>query len=351
MVSADQYKKQNCFAIPQIYSGDLQFTRRNSNLLETGMDMNRRQFMATSALAAAAPIAASAPLASGIKQTAAPDFKLCVFSKHLQFLDYPEMAETAAEIGFDGVDLPVRPRGHVLPEKAKSDLPAAVKAVNAAGLKAYMMTTAINSVTSPHAETILRLADEHDIRVYRMGYLSYDKNLSVAGSLKKLQPEMTVLAELNEKYGIQGGYQNHSGTRIGGPVWDIWEMLRQTDSRWIGCQYDIRHAVVEGGTAWPVVLKLLYPRINSLVMKDFYWAKEDGKWRIRNCPLGEGMVDWPKFLTMVKELGIGGPISMHFEYHIHGESESVSEKTEKCINAMRKDVQTARKLLADAGLN
>ena len=31
--------------------------------------------------------------------------QICIFSKHLQWLDYTGMAETAAEIRFDGLDL------------------------------------------------------------------------------------------------------------------------------------------------------------------------------------------------------------------------------------------------------
>ena len=34
-----------------------------------------------------------------------------LFSKHLQFLNYTEMAEAASEMGFDGLDLTVRPKG------------------------------------------------------------------------------------------------------------------------------------------------------------------------------------------------------------------------------------------------
>jgi sugar phosphate isomerase/epimerase len=237
-----------------------------------------------------------------------------------------------------------------LPEKAETDLPAAVQAVNRAGLKVYMMTTAVNSVKSPYAETLLKLADQNDIRFYRTGYISYDNKKGVAETLQAWQPEMAELARLNARYNVRGGYQNHSGTRVGGPVWDVWELLQQADPHWLGCQYDIRHAVVEGGTAWPVVLRLLRSRINTLVMKDFYWKKVDGQWKIQNCPMGEGMVDWPGYLGMIKELGIKGPISMHFEYHIHGESESVSEMRDKCIVAMRKDVSVAREFLAGAGL-
>ena len=39
-----------------------------------------------------------------------------IFSKHLQFLEYEAVGAKAVEIGFSGVDLTVRPKGHILPE-------------------------------------------------------------------------------------------------------------------------------------------------------------------------------------------------------------------------------------------
>lgn len=315
------------------------------------MTMNRRQFLSAGAVAAAAiPLTGLAARAPTATPAGGADFKLCVFSKHLQFLDYPAMAEAAAEAGFDGVDLAVRPGGHVVPERARTDLPAAVEAVNRAGLKAYMMTTAIRGPQEPHTETLLQLGDALDIRTYRMGYLGYDEDKGVAGTLHGLRTQMNGLAALNAKYRVRGGYQNHAGTRIGGPVWDLWELLRETDPAWLGVQYDIRHAVVEGATAWPVGLRLLRDRIHTLVFKDFYWAESGGRWRVKNCPLGDGVVDWPTYLGMVKELGIAGPVSMHFEYDIHDKDAPVARKREECIRAMRRDIQTARRLLADAEL-
>ena len=35
-----------------------------------------------------------------------------IFSKQLQFLDYKSMSEAAKEMGFDGIDLTIRPKGH-----------------------------------------------------------------------------------------------------------------------------------------------------------------------------------------------------------------------------------------------
>jgi L-ribulose-5-phosphate 3-epimerase len=43
-------------------------------------------------------------------RTAVADrLKINIFSKHLQFLNYYDLAEAAAEMGFDGIDLTVRP--------------------------------------------------------------------------------------------------------------------------------------------------------------------------------------------------------------------------------------------------
>ncbi len=44
---------------------------------------------------------------------------ISIFSKHLQFLDCSSAAATAAEMGFAGLDLTVRPGGHVEPATVK----------------------------------------------------------------------------------------------------------------------------------------------------------------------------------------------------------------------------------------
>ncbi len=276
-----------------------------------------------------------------------------VFSKHLQFLDYPEMAEAAAEVGFDGVDLAVRPRGHVLPENVEADLPKAVKAIKDAGLTAKLMTTAIIDAQEAVNEKVLKVASEQGIQYYRTNWLRYQKGDDVAQVIPEFQKKLASLAQLNEKYGMYGGYQNHAGVQyVGAPIWDIAYMLREIDHPNLGSQYDIRHATVEGGLAWPLGLQYIHPHINTLVIKDFRWEKIDGNWKVYNTPLGEGMVDFPAFFQQVKELQIQVPISLHFEYEMPEEDDSLSEseKVKQTIAVMRKDVNTLRGYISDAGL-
>ncbi len=306
---------------------------------------------------AAAGISLPAAGFAGVSEKSRPgkgsQLPLCIFSKHLQFLDYDAMAETAAEIGFDGVDLTVRPGGHVLPENVERDLPRAVEAVRQAGLEVDMMTTRITDPQDQYTEPILKTASRLGIRYYRMGYLRYKEELGVARTLESHKPQLRELAALNQEYGLHGAYQNHSGTRVGGPVWDIWLLIKDLDSRWMGCQYDIRHAVVEGGTSWPLGLKLLSSHIKITAIKDFYWAKINGSWESQNCPLGEGMVDFKAYFEMVRELRIEGPVSMHFEYPMPAESEEklrLEQRRQKTVAVMKKDLETLRSMLKEAGL-
>ena len=302
--------------------------------------MTRRTFLTGTVAAAAAVSAADAQPGKGEKPSRRP---ICVFSKHLQWLDYGAMAETAAEIGFDGVDIPVRPGGHVLPERVEDDLPSAVEAVRKAGLTVPLMTTAITGPDTPHAGKILATAADLGVGYYRLGYLSYDESLGIAGSLDAYRPQLRELAAMNRQYSIHGDYQNHAGTNVGAPVWDLWYLIRDLDPQWIGCQYDIRHATVEGGTSWSLGLGLIAGFVKTTVVKDFKWGLADGSWHVIDTPVGEGMVDFKAYYKLIKKLNISGPISMHFEY-------PHEQKRETVIPLMRKDLAALRSYLKEAGL-
>ena len=79
-----------------------------------------------------------------------------VFSKPLQWLGYDALAEMLAEAGAEGIDLSVRPGGHVLPENVKTDLPKAVAAARKNGLRIDMITTAITKADENYTADILK---------------------------------------------------------------------------------------------------------------------------------------------------------------------------------------------------
>jgi len=317
-----------------------------------GTDRSRRQFLA--AAAGAAAVVGTSSLLAGSEVTAREDvgdgdLGISVFSKCLQWLDYPAMAEMAAEAGFDGVDLTVRPGGHVLPERVEDDLPRAVEAVGKAGIRIPMIVTTITDPGDPQAEKILKTAGRLGIRYYRPGYYRYTDSAPIKAQLDEIKPRLRDLAAMNRQYGVAGTYQNHAGVEyVGASLWDLHYLLEGLDRRWIGSQFDIRHAVLEGGTTWPVRLRLLADCINTLAVKDFYWARQGSEWTARNCPLGEGMVDLAGYAAVLKRYAISGPTSLHLEYALggaeHGDRKITVEK-KVVLDAMRSDLGLLRKVL------
>lgn len=308
--------------------------------------VSRRRFMQTAALSVGAVSSLSA---SAAKPAGRPP--VVIFSKHLSHLDYERLAEATAELGFDGVDLTCRSRSrsHVKPEHVERDLPKAVKAIRRAGLDVYMITSSIADPADRYTEPVLRTAADLGIQYYRIGTWKYDYSRGILAQLREWNDKLKKLAELNEKYNICAGYHNHSGHRyIGGPIWDLHEMLQGIDPAWIGSNYDTGHAIVEGGGgAWITNFHLIASRIKMSAVKDFRWEADGGGQRARFCPMGEGIVDWKQAFTMLKGIGFDGPFSYHMEYHTQGGTQQ--EKHKNLMKDLKRDLGVIRKNMAAAG--
>lgn len=319
-------------------------------------NFSRRSFIAKSALASIGAgfalngFASNDIIASEHVPPIESSAKISVFSKNLNWIsDYHELAETALMMGFDGIDLTVRPNGHVLPENVKSDLPKAVEAIRKVGLEVYMITTSITDPYHQHTEPILKAANALGIQRYRTGWLNYEKKLSIPQNLQAFRKIFSDLTVLNQKYKIQGNYQNHSGLNLGSSIWDLWLVLKELDPKWMACQYDIRHATLEATNSWEVGLELLKSNIGSLDIKDFSWKNANGKWEVENVPLGKGMVNFQKYFSLLREFKINCPYSIHYEYPLGGAEDgakSISIPKQTVVAAMKQDLDQLRKWLS-----
>ncbi len=324
----------------------------------------RRDFLSTLALAGAAlPLvshaadtkapAAAKPASSAPAAPAGPTV-IHVFSKPLHMYSPAETAKIIAACGFGGIDYTVRTaQGHVLPEKVEEDLPRAIEAAHAAGLKVEMITTEVTSVRQKDTEKLLRTAAKHGVKFYRVGNWNYDPKLGVMGTIEKLRPELVELAAFNASIGIHGAIQNHAGTRIGSALWDLYHLLKDIDPRGLGVQYDIRHATAEGGQSWPLPLKLLAPWIRCTDIKDFKWGQSPGKSVIDNVPLGEGIVPFDAYFKLVKELKLTGPISVHLEYapfERPAATLSAADRLTQMTAFMKQDAAFLKAAMAKAGV-
>jgi sugar phosphate isomerase/epimerase len=277
------------------------------------MKQTRREFVSTLTMAGAAiPLISHLPAEEDKKS--GQNYPVRLFSKPLDSYEFDFMCECLVSSGIGGFDLTVRQGGKAEPTHVESVLPRLAEEAEKYGLKLDMMVTGILSASDPFTEKVLKTASGLGIKYYRLGWYDYDLKAGIRKSIQKCRNELREIAVLNQKYKISAGYQNHSGTRIGGPVWDINELLSGISPGYVGCQYDVRHATVEGANTWTLGMRLISDRINSLAIKDFTWKQINGKPEAVTVPLGEGIVDWDKYFGTIKELRIEGPVTLHVEY-------------------------------------
>jgi len=302
--------------------------------------LNRRDFIRTTALAAAA-----APL--GVRtfapQQARPRWKIIAFSKPFVQLNFDDTADLVADVGWEGIEIPVRKAStHIQPERVEDDLPKMIEALKKRGREAAMITTDIVGVDAS-AELILRTAAKLGIRKYRLGPIRYVASKSIPQQIAEIKPRIRDLAQLNKTLGIQGGIQNHSGADyFAAPVWDAMQTLEGLDPASMGMAFDIGHATLEGGLSWPIQARLAEPRYSVVYVKDFRWEKQDKGWTSVWCPLGQGMVN-KKFFATLAQSSYAGPIGQHHEYDL---GKTMAEN----VAHYKEDLRVLRGWLKDAGV-
>ncbi|MGH9470913.1 MAG: sugar phosphate isomerase/epimerase family protein [Terriglobia bacterium] len=276
--------------------------------------LSRREFLSSAtALAATAPALGVPAAVSGRFQG-----KLCLFSKPFPQLNWRDLAKSAKSAGFDGIDLTVRRRGHVLPERAAVDLPRAIAAIRDEGLDVPMITTDLLSANDPTAEPILLAAGKLSIPYLKPDYYPY-RHMDVRKALDEAMPKFRGLAALAQKHGVQVGYHNHP-RYIGAPVWDFARVLEPLDPRWSGYYFDLGHATADGGAScWKISTNLVMPRLKMIAARDVVWRQlGPHQWQVEGCAIGQGMAHWTEFLRTLAQSNFHGPVSLHQEYATPG---------------------------------
>ena len=243
---------------------------------------------------------------------------------------YDELGKNAKAVGFGGVDLTVRAKGHVEPERAAEDLPRAVNAIRAHGLSVPMITTGLLKRTDPAAVPTIRTAAALKIPYWKPGYYRYKLDGDVEAAVAQVRTDITGLADLSREHGVVCGFHNHSGDYFGAAVWDTRAVIADLDPKVIGYYFDPAHATIEGGLAgWRISMNLVLPRLKMVALKDFYWRKNnEGAWKLTWCPMGEGMVDWKRTFGLLAKAGFTGPLTLHVEYETPDEMAAIAKDYE-----------------------
>ena len=299
------------------------------------MTFTRRQFLAAAAAAQAAAQSRPGVMTAPMPRSTPP---LCLYSQAVVKVEYADLAPILKGMGFDGCDLSVQAGGHVRPDMASLDLVRAVESLRGAGIDVPVITTALTSAQDPDAREVLGIAGIVKVPLFRPGHWKYG-DADIMARLSEVRRDISLLGGLGRAAGLAMAFHNQAGDSVGASVWDTDTMIRTMDPQAVGYDFDIGAATAEGGAeGWSVALRLALPRLKMVTAADFYWAKADGGgWKMTPCPLGEGMVDWPRFCATLARANFQGPISLHLDYHPAND-----------VAAIQRDLEFLKKQIAAA---
>nr|MBI1231484.1 TIM barrel protein [Cytophagales bacterium] len=262
---------------------------------------------------------------------------LYFFTKALQWLPLEDVPQVTKDMGFTGIDLPVRSNGFFDIDQMAAKLPPVIKASENLGLATPVLTTEMTLAKMSEWEGFLRVLSGEGIKHYRMGWMPFPSK-NIVSELNSLNDQMKKVADLHAKYGVCGHYQNHAGSRIGGSVWEIYHLLDGINPDHIGVQFDLRHAAVEGYQSYENVFYMISDKIRSFDLKDFVWGKNPkGKGDVPvNVPLGEGNVNFELLLKHPKFTDPSMPKIIHAEYDLGGAEHGKKDPTMEPREILRK---------------
>ena len=244
-----------------------------------------------------------------------------LFTDNLADLSIREACGGAKRAGFAGLDLTLRPGGHVKPAEAETGLAEARRIADELGVAIPMVSTAVTSTESPHAEAIFAAASHYGARHVKLGYWEYQPFGTLARQIDDAKRQLGGLVELGKKYNVVPCVHCHSGRYVasGRPLLDL--VLQDFAPGEVGAYVDPMHMTIEGGLAgWELGLDLLAPWIALVGVKNFRWlpterdAAGQMRYRWQYTPLADGQAPLPEFVGYLEQLNYDGVVSLHSEY-------------------------------------
>lgn len=238
-----------------------------------------------------------------------PHTNLTVFTKPWK-MALPVLGAFVKQLGFDGVELPVRPGYQVTPENVATSLPEAVRILADYGLT-------IQSIAGPTDEATIAACAEMNIPLIRVclavpvdtSYLEYEASL---------WREFDALIPLLDKYGVTIGVQNHSNRYIANAM-GIRHLIEKYDRRHIGAVLDFAHCALNGEIP-ELALDIVWSHLCMVNLKNAYWRRSNGLEALTACyerywtSGRQGMAPWPTIAASLKRRGYNGTVCLTAEY-------------------------------------
>ncbi|MCW3094883.1 MAG: sugar phosphate isomerase [Chthonomonadaceae bacterium] len=235
---------------------------------------------------------------------------LTVFCKPWKFA-LPQLAQHVSALGFDGVELPVRPGFPVTPDNVEVELVRAVRILSDHGLK-------IASIAGPTDEKTLAVCAAAQIPLVRVCVGMRTGEPYLEGE-RRLQTEFDRLTPLLERYSVTLGIQNHCGDRDVCNAMGLRHLIERFDPRHVAAVWDAGHNGLEG-EAPESALDIVWSHLAMVNLKSAYWRRRaehtelGAEWEVYWTTGQDGRANWPRVVAELRRRQYNGPVCLTAEY-------------------------------------
>lgn len=220
------------------------------------------------------------------------------------------MGRAVKDIGLDGVELTVRPGGHVDPERVRDDLPRAVHELHTLGLEVPAITTDIRGSDTPHTRDVCTAAAEVGVPILRNAAWRYRPFGTIEQQIDAARHSAHELEALAREFDLRICVHAHLGRHLTAQGALLARIIDDTDPRYVGVSFDLGQMTVEGGAGgWVLSLDLLKQRIGMLSVTSYGWVSspdaETGgtQWTPLLIPLEQGAAQWARAFGLLRQNG------------------------------------------------
>lgn len=261
--------------------------------------------------------------------------KFGVFSVSMPEYDIEQTARVLNELGFDGVEWRVsnpppkeKPQDYTFERRywsynlstldindIESEAVKAKKLCDEYKLDIYSLTTYLRPHESEAVDKVLKAASSIGCKNIRVFPPNYDEKENYRNLFARTVEDLKVIEKLASKYGVRVNLEIHMGNIIPSAS-AAYRLASNFDPKHVGIIYDPGNMVHEGFENYKLGVELLGEYLAYIHVKNAVWNMTETLensaqvWKPVWAPFKKGYANLTKLLTVLKEIGYDGYISI-----------------------------------------
>lgn len=232
-----------------------------------------------------------------------------VFTKPWREMPLPELAMMVQQLGFSGIELPVRPGFQITPERIETDLEPAVRLFAEFGLSIFSVAGSLDERTIAGCGSagvkVLRIM----VPIGQEGYYP---------TVESYRRTFDALLPACERYGVTIGVQNHCGRFLQNAM-GLKHLVGAYDRKFVAGVLDFAHCALNGEEP-ELALDIIWDNLVMVNLKNAFWRRRNGPeaefalWEPFWTSGRQGLANWPKIVGELKHRGYHGVVCLTAEY-------------------------------------